>query len=202
MALLAYTLAVVTVIALYSLWYGMSQPKQMQMVPQELSAPPPMAPEPSYQNMPGFQDDRAMQNTTAPLGDNYWSEKGCGVPQLPNKQRYPSGCMLGCNPCSPLCSGEGNPCQVVAPVPSVMWQPQSASTVQYRLRTGNYVPSYCKQGGLVLRKSPGCDNASTYLGDRSPYQATCFTAQPSADELAAVNRIYGQNIVQGPSLVS
>lgn len=62
--------------------------------------------------------------------------------ELPTQPRT-SGCMLGCSPCYPLCAGEGNPCGLVAPIPSPMWQPQSASTVAKRLREGNYTKNYC-----------------------------------------------------------
>lgn len=124
--------------------------------------------------IPNFVDDRSEHNTSFPLGDSF-PGGSCQV-ALPTCQRRPSGCMLGCSPCSPLCSGEGNPCMITAPVPSGIWQPQSASTVQYRLRTGNYVPAYCPQGAFALQKAPECSNLGDIHGDKSPKQVTCFTA--------------------------
>jgi hypothetical protein len=112
-------------------------------------SPPPNAPVGNNQlsqhvmhGVGNFLDDRSLHETTTPQGDTWFP-----IPKkIPQGQQYPSGCLLGCNNCFPNCSGEGNRCGVVAPVPSPAWQPQSASTVQYRLRTGNYVPSYCPQG--------------------------------------------------------
>jgi hypothetical protein len=45
------------------------------------------------------------------------------------------------------------------------------------LRVGNYVPAYCKQGGLVLQSSPGCANLANIHEPRNPKKTTCFTAQ-------------------------
>ena len=64
--------------------------------------------------------------------------------QAVNQQNVAHGCLLGKDNCSPLCSGiGGNPCNLVAPSPGPMWQPQTAATVQSRLNSGNYVPSTC-----------------------------------------------------------
>lgn len=61
-----------------------------------------------------------------------------------------TSCFVGSGKCSPLCSGAGgNPCNLVAPIPSAMWQPQSASKVQDRLNKGEYVPSTCKNAGKM-----------------------------------------------------
>jgi len=153
-------------------------PSPSDLVPSEISADPepvPPGPDISAPGVPNFFDDRLNQNTLSPLGDSY-PGGACQV-GLPTCQRRPSGCMLGCSPCSPLCSGEGNPCMITAPVPSGVWQPQSASTVQYRLRTGNYVPAYCPQGSFALQKAPACSNLSDIHGDTSPKQVTCYTAK-------------------------
>lgn len=118
-------------------------------------------------------DDRNLQTTQTPQGASFIPEK---IPH-PQDQQYPSGCLLGCNSCSPLCSGEGNRCGIVAPVPSAVWQPQSASTVQYRLKSGNYVPSVCPQGRIVPQSAPGCQGTLDYNSDRKPYMTPCYTAQ-------------------------
>jgi hypothetical protein len=118
-----------------------------------------------------FFDDRTLQTTQTPQGASFWP----GKIQDPHDQPYPSGCLLSCNSCSPICSGEENRCGIVAPVPSAVWQPQSASTVQYRLKSGNYVPSVCPQGPLVLQSAPGCQGA--YNSSQQPYMTPCYTAQ-------------------------
>jgi hypothetical protein len=124
--------------------------------------------------VPNFIDDRNTNTTGFPLGANY---PGRFCPEkLPTNQRV-SGCMVGCSPCSPLCSGEGNPCNITAPVPSPAWQPQSASTVQYRLRTGNYVPAYCPQGPVKLQIAPGCSGLGDVRDDSSPKDVKCYTAK-------------------------
>lgn len=125
-------------------------------------------------SIPNFFDDRDNQTTSSPLGDNY---PGGFCPKVFPSCRKESGCMLGCGPCSPLCSGEGNPCNITAPVPSAVWQPQSASTVQYRLRTGNYVPAYCKQGTFALQTAPACSNLGDIRDSTAPKQVTCYTAK-------------------------
>ena len=38
---------------------------------------------------------------------------------------------------------EGNPCNIVAPIPGPSWQPQRASVTQRRLQTGDYTSSTC-----------------------------------------------------------
>jgi hypothetical protein len=125
--------------------------------------------------IPNFIDDRSEQNTKSPVGDSF---PGRFCPnRLPNTPRYPSGCMVGCNPCYPLCSGEPNRCLITAPVPSPAWQPQSASTVQYRLRSGNYVPAYCKQGSFALQKAPSCGNLENIRDSKEPKKVTCYTAR-------------------------
>ncbi len=56
----------------------------------------------------------------------------------------PSDCMLGLDTCSPLCSGDGqNPCNIVAPIPSVAWQPRSAAAVQRSLERNQFTANTC-----------------------------------------------------------
>jgi hypothetical protein len=55
-----------------------------------------------------------------------------------------SNCLLGTDPCSPLCSGDGqNPCNIVAPIPSSAWQVRTAEAVQNSLAQGNFTASSC-----------------------------------------------------------
>jgi hypothetical protein len=64
--------------------------------------------------------------------------------QLRTKDRLHSNCLLGTDPCSPLCSGDSkNPCGIVAPIPSTAWQPRSAEAVQQSLSRGEYSASNC-----------------------------------------------------------
>ena len=51
-------------------------------------------------------------------------------------------CLLNSS-CNVLCSGEGNPCNLVAPIPGPQWQPQSAEAVQRRLINKDYTKAYC-----------------------------------------------------------
>ena len=80
-----------------------------------------------------------------------------------------SGCLLGTDGCSPLCSGTGkNTCNLVVPVPGPQWQVQNASTVQYRINNNMFVPNNCSVGPTVLRDSPDCknlDNTDTNCND-------------------------------------
>ena len=80
-----------------------------------------------------------------------------------------SGCLLGTDGCSPLCSGTGkNTCNLVVPVPGPQWQVQNASTVQYRINNNMFVPNNCSVGPTVLRDSPNCknlDNKNTNCND-------------------------------------
>jgi hypothetical protein len=91
--------------------------------------------------------------SATPVGGNFYEEKQPKLENLPT-----DACLLG-NGCGFLCSGTGvNECNVVAPVPGPQWQPQTAKTVQMRLNNGDYVPSNCPQGGVVLRRPQDCGN--------------------------------------------
>ena len=155
---------IIAVVIAFMLGYMLSNRKSdITIVPKKIE---------KTKDLPNFFDDRAGKQ--GPLGDDY---PGWMCPSaLPICDRE-SGCMVGCGPCSPLCSGEGNPCNITAPVPSPAWQPQSASTVQYRLRTGNYVPAYCPQGAFALQKAPKCGNLGDVRDSREPKQVTCYTSK-------------------------
>ena len=87
-----------------------------------------------------------------PLGNTY-------PPISKLKSSTDSGCLLGKNDCSPLCSGNGkNSCNIVSPVPGPLWQVQRASTVQNRLNKNIYVPSTCPVGPTILRDTDNCKN--------------------------------------------
>ena len=52
-------------------------------------------------------------------------------------------CIQNSNCCN-LCSGTNdNPCNVVAPIPGPSWMPESAETVQNRLKNNQYTESKC-----------------------------------------------------------
>lgn len=93
-----------------------------------------------------IEDDRAIQTTSYPQGDDYPLPHG---PQRTDP-RERSKCMVGCNPEYPLCSGSNNPQNITAPVPSPAWQPQSASAMQARVIAGDFTPSFCPQGPVSL----------------------------------------------------
>ena len=87
-----------------------------------------------------------------PLGNTY-------PPVSKLKSSTDSGCLLGKNDCSPLCSGTGqNSCNIVSPVPGPQWQVQRANTVQNRLNKNIYVPSTCPVGPTILRDTDHCKN--------------------------------------------
>lgn len=67
---------------------------------------------------------------------NYMSLEDNILPVETNK------CLLNSS-CNVLCSGEGNPCNLVAPIPGPQWQPQSAEAVQRRLINKDYTKAYC-----------------------------------------------------------
>jgi hypothetical protein len=53
-------------------------------------------------------------------------------------------CLLGTDPCSPLCSGDGtNPCNIVSPVPGPAWQVRTAAAVQNSLANGQFTANTC-----------------------------------------------------------
>jgi hypothetical protein len=57
-------------------------------------------------------------------------------------------CIQPSNCCS-LCSGSSNsnPCDLIAPIPGPQWIPQSAQTVQNRLKNNQYTESVCSIQG-------------------------------------------------------
>ena len=61
---------------------------------------------------------------------------------IPYKKQNPNNkCIQPSGSCS-LCSGEGNPHNLVAPIPGPQWLPQSAAAVQERLKNNDYTKSY------------------------------------------------------------
>ena len=80
-----------------------------------------------------------------------------------------------------LCSGyTSNPLNLVAPIPGPQWQPQSASSVQNRIVSGNFVPSRCPQGGETLRVAPNCQNLP-FNSSQEPTNVHCVT-QPTRNQ--------------------
>lgn len=53
-----------------------------------------------------------------------------------------SKCVEGSNCCS-ICSDTENPCNLIAPIPGPQWLPQSAESVQNRLKNNDYTKSRC-----------------------------------------------------------
>jgi hypothetical protein len=87
-----------------------------------------------------------------PLGNTY-------PPESKLTSSTASGCLLGKDECSPLCSGLGkNSCDIVSPIPGPTWQVQSSSTVQHRLKNKMYTPSTCSLGPTILRDAEKCTN--------------------------------------------
>ena len=87
----------------------------------------------------GWKDSTDYDLASNPL-DTY--QRPMDVPSMGSPR--PSNCLLGSDPCSPLCSGDGqNPCNIVAPVPSVAWQPRTAAAVQNSLQRNQYTANSC-----------------------------------------------------------
>ena len=108
--------------------------------------------------------------SATPVGGNFFDDR---QPKITDIQT--DACLLG-NGCGTLCSGTGvNNCDVVAPVPGPQWQPQTAAAVQNRLNNGNYVPSNCPQGGVVLRRAEDCGNLPDGA-NCGPSTSTCVSA--------------------------
>lgn len=57
--------------------------------------------------------------------------------------KFDGSCIKNSDCCS-ICSGDGNPCNLNAPVPSSMWLPRNAKAVQSSLVNNNYTPAKCK----------------------------------------------------------
>jgi len=82
-------------------------------------------------------EDNVKEETESFINNSEYSpvEKEVTVPS-DNK------CLLNSS-CDALCSGEKNPCNLVAPIPGPQWQPQSAAAVQERLAKKDYTKAYC-----------------------------------------------------------
>lgn len=87
--------------------------------------------------------EEKFRNPYANINSNYEILQNAPVPSPP-AQVSPSGCLLGNDECSPVCSGaDSNPCNLQLSTPGPQWQVQSAATVQNRLNNGQFVPNYC-----------------------------------------------------------
>lgn len=134
-------------------------------------------PDSNFNDQENFVDDRIIHSTNMPIGDLWGLSNRNEMPIVWNTN---TGCLLGSDSCSPLCSGNNsNPCDLYTPIPGPQWQPQSASTVQERLVTGNYVPSLCNQGETVLRNAPKCKNLKNFNSSRKSETTECIAAQIS-----------------------
>jgi hypothetical protein len=51
-------------------------------------------------------------------------------------------CIQNSNCCS-ICSGSSNSCNLIAPIPGPQWLPESAETVQNRLKNNDYTKNKC-----------------------------------------------------------
>ena len=86
-----------------------------------------------YDHMPGEEHEHLTNYVSDYVSDNVSDNV---LPVETNK------CLLNSS-CNVLCSGEGNPCNLVAPIPGPQWQPQSAEAVQQRLINKDYTKAYC-----------------------------------------------------------
>jgi hypothetical protein len=103
---------------------------------------------------PNINDANSIKRyySNFPLGDTF-------PPSSKIKSSTDSGCLLGKNNCTPLCSGTGkNSCNIIAPVPGPQWQVQRANTVQNRLNKNIFVPAICPLGPTILRDTNNCQN--------------------------------------------
>jgi hypothetical protein len=62
---------------------------------------------------------------------------------LEYKKENDALCIEKSNSCN-ICSGTNNPFNLIAPIPGPQWLPQSAETVQNRLKNNNYTEAKCK----------------------------------------------------------
>ena len=84
-----------------------------------------------------------FRNPYANINSNYEVLQNDPIPSPP-AIGSPSGCLLGKDECSPVCSGaDSNPCNLQLSTPGPQWQVQSANAVQDRLNNGKFVPNFC-----------------------------------------------------------
>ena len=57
--------------------------------------------------------------------------------------KFDGSCIKNSDCCS-ICSGEGNPCNLISPIPGPQWMVQSSATVQNKLKNNNYTQAKCK----------------------------------------------------------
>lgn len=57
--------------------------------------------------------------------------------------KFDGSCIKNSDCCS-ICSGDGNPCNLIAPIPGPQWLVQSSATVQNKLKNNNYTQAKCK----------------------------------------------------------
>lgn len=57
--------------------------------------------------------------------------------------KYDGSCIKNSDCCS-ICSGEGNPCNLISPVPGPQWMPKTAKFIQSSLKNNNYTQAKCK----------------------------------------------------------
>jgi phosphate/sulfate permease len=57
--------------------------------------------------------------------------------------KFDGSCIKNSDCCS-ICSGEGNPCNLIAPIPGPQWIPRNAKAVQSSLVNNNYTQAKCK----------------------------------------------------------
>ena len=57
--------------------------------------------------------------------------------------KYDGSCIKNSDCCS-ICSGDGNPCGLIAPIPGPQWIPRNSKAVQSSLKNNNYTQAKCK----------------------------------------------------------
>jgi hypothetical protein len=63
-------------------------------------------------------------------------------PQSLDAKHNGSKCIQDSNCCN-ICSGSNNSCNLIAPIPGPQWLPESAETVQNRLKNNDYTKGQC-----------------------------------------------------------
>ena len=63
-------------------------------------------------------------------------------PQSLEAKNNGSKCIQDSNCCN-ICSGSSNSCNLIAPIPGPQWLPESAETVQNRLKNNDYTKGQC-----------------------------------------------------------
>jgi phosphate/sulfate permease len=96
-------------------------------------------------------NDNTENENTDILIESYKNDKFVESPisEIPNifpqsleAKNNGSKCIQDSNCCN-ICSGSSNSCNLIAPIPGPQWLPESAETVQNRLKNNDYTKGHC-----------------------------------------------------------